>query len=228
MTSVAMILAAGRGTRMRHLTDHCPKPLLKVGGKTLIEYHIERLVGAGTERIIINTAYLGSRLPEALGNGERWGIVIDYSHEQELGLETAGGIINALPLLGDMPFIVVNGDVWTDYDFSHLVLPENKLGKLVLTDNPDHNLDGDFGIDQQGLLSLSALPRYTFSGISIYHPSFFTGLPVGFLPLREPLMKGIENKNLAAEYYPGEWHDIGTPERLAELDLKLNQSLPRK
>lgn len=221
MIKTAMILAAGRGTRMRELTDHCPKPLLKVAGKSLIEYHIEALAKAGIQRIVINTAYLGYMLEDDLGNGSRWGVKIIYSHEQELGLETAGGIINALPLLGDEAFIVVNGDVWSDYDFTQLHLDPPHLAKLVLVNNPEHNPVGDFGIDADSLLSLSASPRYTFSGISIYHPTFFAGLPTGFLPLREPLQQGIEKDCVAAEYYSGDWQDIGTPERLNELEQQL-------
>lgn len=216
-----MILAAGRGTRMRELTDNCPKPLLKVAGTSLIEYHIEALARAGIQHIVINTAYLGHMLEATLGDGSRWGVAIQYSHEQALGLETAGGIMNALPLLGDKPFIVVNGDVWSDYDFAQLNLDKQHLAKLVLVDNPAHNLEGDFGIDADSLLSLSSSPRYTFSGISIYHPSFFAGLPAGFLPLREPLQLGIKNGSVSAEHYSGDWQDIGTPERLLELEQQL-------
>ena len=216
-----MILAAGRGTRMRELTDNCPKPLLKVTEKSLIEYHIEALSAAGIKRIIINTAYLGYMLEEVLGDGSRWGVEIQYSHEQALGLETAGGIIHALPLLGEEPFIVVNGDVWSDYNFTQLNLDKNQLAKLVLVDNPAHNLEGDFGIDADMLLSVSALPRYTFSGISLYHPSFFDGLNTGFLPLREPIQKGLEKGCISGEYYSGDWQDIGTPERLLALQKQL-------
>lgn len=217
----AMILAAGRGTRMRELTDHCPKPLLEVAGKSLIEYHIQALAKAGIQHIVINTAYLGHMLEAALGNGSRWGVNIQYSHEQELGLETAGGIINALPLLGEEPFIVVNGDVWSDYDFAQLKLGDEYLAKLVLVNNPEHNPKGDFAIDADKLLSLAASPRYTFSGISIYRPRFFAGLPCGFLALREPLQQGIQNNSISAEHYAGDWQDIGTPERLAELEQQL-------
>ena len=212
-----MILAAGRGKRMGELTNNCPKPLLKVKGKTLIEYHIKALAAAGIKHIVINTAYLGYMLEETLGKGSRWDVVIKYSHEERLGLETAGGIINALPLLGKAPFIVVNGDVWSNYDFSQLSLSDKHLAKLILVNNPKHNSKGDFGIDEQGLLSLFALPRYTFSGISIYHPSFFEGFPIGFLALREPLQQGILKGCISAEHYLGDWQDIGTPERLFKL-----------
>ena len=217
-----MILAAGRGTRMRELTDNCPKPLLQVAGKSLIEYPIEALASAGIQRIVINTAYLGHMLEETLGDGSRWDIEILYSHEQALGLETAGGIINALPLLGQEPFIVVNGDVWSDYDFAQLSLGKNQLAKLVLVDNPAHNLEGDFAIDADKRLSLCALPRYTFSGIGIYHPSFFDGLSTGFRPLREPLQQGIDQGCVGATYYRGDWQDIGTPERLLALQQQLS------
>lgn len=220
-SKTAMILAAGRGSRMRELTDHCPKPLLKVAGKALIEYHIEALVRAGIQHIVINTAYLGQMLPAALGNGSRWGIRISYSHEQELGLETAGGIINALPLLGEQAFLVVNGDVWTDYNFAQLTLQEAHLAKLVLVNNPEHNPEGDFGIDADGLLSTTSQKRYTFSGIGIYHPQFFANLATGFLALREPLRARMQQDLVAAEVYDGEWQDIGTPERLTELNSRI-------
>lgn len=216
-----MILAAGRGTRMRELTDNCPKPLLRVAGKHLIEYHIQALAMASIQNIVINTAYLGHMLEATLGDGSRWGVNIKYSHEQELGLETAGGIINALPLLGDKPFIVVNGDIWSDYDFAQLTLGDEHLAKLILVDNPAHNPDGDFGLDADMLLNMSSLPRYTFSGISIYHPDFFEGLPNGFLALREPLRKGIQKACISADYYSGDWQDIGTPERLLKLEKQL-------
>ena len=221
MIKTAMILAAGRGTRMRELTDNCPKPLLKMAGTSLIEYHLHALAKAGIQRIIINTAYLGEMLEAALGDGSHWGVAIEYSRELELGLETAGGIIHALPLIGTEPFIVVNGDVWSDYDFAQLSLGPVHLAKLILVDNPAHNPEGDFGIDADDLLSLSALPRYTFSGISIYRPSFFADLPSGFLPLREPLQQGIAKGVVGAEYYSGKWQDIGTPERLSELERQL-------
>ncbi len=217
-----MLLAAGRGTRMGALTAHCPKPLLRAGGKHLIEHNIEKLAAAGMSRIIINTAYLGEQLPRALGDGQRYGVEIQYSHEHGQGLETAGGIIHALPLLGEQPFIVVNADIWTDYDFRQLHLRPGCTAHLLLVNNPAHNPAGDFGIDQRGLLSLSALPRLTFSGIGIYHPDFFAGLADGFLPLREPLRAAMQQAQVSAAHYLGQWHDIGTPERLAALDQQLS------
>lgn len=223
--TTVMILAAGRGKRMRPLTDSCPKPLLRVGGKRLIEHHLQRLAQAGFKRVVINTAHLGHMIPEALGDGSRYGVDIHYSHESGEGLETAGGIINALPLLGEQPFIVINGDVWTDYPFEQLSLAKGQLAKLVLVENPEHNRAGDFALHGEQVRQ-DGNDSYTFSGIGIYHPALFAGYPVDFIPLREPLFKAIAQGKVGGEVYRGEWLDIGTPERLQALDQQLGSTAP--
>jgi len=218
----AMILAAGRGERMRPLTDAMPKPLLAVAGKPLIVWHIERLVAAGFCEFVINHAYLGQQIEDALGNGQRWGVSIQYSAEG-IALETAGGIAKALPLLGDQPFLVVNGDVYTDYDFSRLLagLRAGALGHLVLVDNPPQHPQGDFGF-MDGEITVTAPVKRTFSGIGLYHPALFAQVPQGSSAKLAPvLIDAIHAGKLTAEYYGGVWHDIGTPERLAQLDQQL-------
>lgn len=213
----AMILAAGKGERMRPLTTHTPKPLLKVAGKRLIEYHLEALAKAGVERVVINTAWLAEQFEPALGDGSRYGLTITYSPEESEGLETAGGIVRALPLLGEAPFIVVNGDVWTDYNYS--LLPDNmeKMAHLVLVDNPAHHPEGDFALQQGSLLS-SGDECLTFSGIGVYNPLFFAGLDDGRRPLAPLLREAMAQHLVTGEYHSGVWLDIGTPERLASLD----------
>jgi MurNAc alpha-1-phosphate uridylyltransferase len=208
----AMILAAGLGTRMRPLTNHTPKPLLMVGGKPLIVWHIERLKRAGFSEIVVNVAYLGQKIIDYLGDGSEYGVKILFSDEQDEGaLETAGGIVKALPLLSE-PFLVVNGDVWTDFSYdSQFCLDEGALAHLVLIDNPAHNPDGDF------LLS-GTQERYTFSGIGYYSKAMFTDLEYGKQALAPLLFQAIEDTQLTTEYYGGRWYDIGTPERLASLD----------
>ncbi|MEK5750451.1 nucleotidyltransferase family protein [Acinetobacter variabilis] len=223
----AMILAAGLGNRMRPLTLHTPKPLLEVGGKPLIVWHIEKLAAMGVNEVVINTAWLGEKLAQALGDGSQFGVKILWSHEGE-GLETAGGIINALPLLGDEPFILVNGDVWTTMDFAPLLnveLGEN-LAHLVLVQNPEQHPNGDFILadgkaytfDQQ----ISG-ENLTFSGVSVIHPKMFAGLEAGKRPLA-PLLKAamLENK-IAASKLTGIWVDVGTPERLNALDSMIRE-----
>jgi len=217
----AMILAAGRGERMRPLTDKTPKPLLEVNGQRLIEYHIHALAAAGIKEIVINTAWLGEQIPEYLGDGSRYGVSIQYSNEGE-ALETGGGIFNALPLLGDDPFIIVNGDVWSDYEFGPLVALINagfdKLAHLVLVNNPPHNPQGDFSIEQGLLLNQKGEGAYTYSGVGIYHPKMFGDCSPGKFPLAPMLIAGMDGKQVSGEHYTGLWFDIGTPERLAELD----------
>lgn len=222
-----MILAAGLGNRMRPLTLHTPKPLLEVGGKPLIVWHIEKLAAMGVNEVVINTAWLGEKLAQALGDGSQFGVKILWSHEGE-GLETAGGIINALPLLGDEPFILVNGDVWTTMDFAPLLnveLGEN-LAHLVLVQNPEQHPNGDFTLadgkaytfDQQ----ISG-ENLTFSGVSVIHPKMFAGLEAGKRPLA-PLLKAamLENK-ISASKLTGIWVDVGTPERLNALDSMIRE-----
>ena len=212
----AMILAAGRGERMRPLTDNTPKPLLRVGGQALIEYHLYALAKAGVQDVVINYSWLGEKLVNALGKGDRYNINIQYSAEPGQPLETAGGIIQALPLLGDDPFIVVNGDIWTDYNFA--TLPESLTSDayLVLVKNPQHHPKGDFAIDENHYLL--DRPEYTFSGISVFTPRFFTMLDRRVVPLAPLLRAAIVKKKIKGELYTGQWWDVGTPERLIELD----------
>ena len=212
----AMILAAGLGSRMRPLTNNTPKPLLKIGGKPLIVWHIERLKEAGFSEIIINVAYLGQQIIDYLGDGSDYGVQLYFSDEQNEGaLETAGGIIKALPLLSDT-FLVVNGDIWTEYQFSNdFVLPSTVLAHLVLIDNPEHNLEGDFLLDGTD-------EKYTFSGIGYYSKKMFNELNYGKQGLAPLLFKAIDEKSLSSEHYAGVWHDIGTPERLEFLNKQLS------
>ena len=232
----AMILAAGRGERMRPLTDHTPKPLLKVGGKSLIVWHLERLVKAGFKEVVINHAHLGQQIEDALGDGSEWGLHIQYSAEKT-ALETAGGIANALHLLGSEPFLVVNGDTFTEIDFQQVAnhfksnaLQPNihegygsalNLAHLVLVSNPPQHPNGDFAIESD-LLKNSGAQMLTFSGMGVYHPDLFTDVMIGQPAKLAPLLrKAIDNNAATAEYYQGVWHDIGTPQRLAELDHTL-------
>ncbi|MDO9206467.1 N-acetylmuramate alpha-1-phosphate uridylyltransferase MurU [Methylotenera sp.] len=216
----AMILAAGRGERMRPLTDHTPKPLLKVGGKPLIVWHLERLAKAGFKEIVINHAHLGGLIEAALGNGSQWGLTIQYSPEK-IALETAGGIANALPLLGDEPFLVVNGDTFTEMDFAQLKLNPNNLAHLVLVDNPPQHPQGDFAI-QDGMLKNEGTQKLTFSGVGVYHPELFASIARGEPAKLAPLLRlAIAQNKATAEHYQGVWHDVGTPERLSMLDAQL-------
>lgn len=218
----AMILAAGRGERMRPLTDTTPKPLLMAGGKCLIEYHIEALATAGISELVINHAHLGEQIEQTLGSGERYGVIIQYSAEgQGQALETGGGIYKALPLLGNDPFIVVNGDVWTDYPFASLVDREVDLAHLVLVDNPSHNPEGDFHLRADGRVAGEGSPRLTFSGIGIYHPKLFVDCNPGAFPLAPLLRTAMAEGRVSGEYYGGQWLDIGTPQRLQSLDQDL-------
>ncbi len=218
----AMILAAGRGERMRPLTDLTPKPLLQVAGRRLIEYHIHNLVGAGIRELVINHAHLGDQIEAILGDGSRYGATIQYSVEQQ-ALETAGGIFNALPLLGDKPFIVVNGDVWCDYPFQRLLKNITGLAHLVLVNNPPHHSQGDFVLEGAKVKS-EGETRLTFSGISILKPELFAACQPGAFPLAPLLRQAMQNDKVSGEHYTGEWWDIGTPERLKALDQKLRQA----
>ena len=221
----AMILAAGHGERMRPLTDRIPKPLLLAGGKPLIVWHIERLMCAGFRDLVINHAYLGKQIEAALGNGERFGVSIQYSPEGE-ALETAGGIANALPLLGEAPFLVVNGDIYTDYDFSGLQdeLDETLLAWLVLVNNPEHNRGGDFALAGDRITEHGTV-LHTFSGIGVYRPELFTGIAHGSKARLAPLLRtAMRSGKVGGEYYGGCWVDVGTPQRLAELDSILNET----
>lgn len=211
----ALILAAGRGERMRPLTDHTPKPLLRAGGRALIEYHLSALVAAGFTDIVINHAHLGAQIEQALADGRRYGARIRYSAESE-ALETGGGIANALPLLGDAPFLVVNGDIWTDYPYAHLSPPAG-LAHLVLVDNPSHHPGGDFALDGERVCEQGE-PMLTFSGIGIYRPQLFAGCRPGKFPLAPLLRRAMAQGAVSGEYYAGRWFDVGTPQRLQQLD----------
>jgi len=218
-----MLLAAGRGERMRPLTDAAPKPLLVVGGKRLIEYHLERLAAAGFREVVINTAWLGDMIEAVLGDGARLGLAITYSHERPEALETGGGIFNALPLLGSAPFLLVNGDVWSDVDFGALRRepPAGSLAHLVLVPNPPQHPRGDFVLDR-GLVMEGEGTRYTYSGIGIYRPELFAGCAPGKFPLLPLLRRAIAAQRLSGEVHTGRWYDIGTVERLQLLDAQLS------
>jgi N-acetyl-alpha-D-muramate 1-phosphate uridylyltransferase len=219
----AMILSAGRGERLRPLTDHTPKPLLKAGKYRLIEYLIQSLVAAGFNDLVINTAHLAEQFQETLDNGQQFGANIRYSAEPKDGLETAGGIINALPLLGEEPFLIVNGDIWTDFPFELLNgfnLSTGSLAHLVLVNNPEHNLKGDFSLSA-GNINHSDKMRYTYSGIGIYHPKLFSGFEVQRLALKPVLLEAIEQQQVSGQLYEGTWSDIGTIERLQQLNYQL-------
>ncbi|NEX22343.1 nucleotidyltransferase family protein [Thiorhodococcus mannitoliphagus] len=218
----AMILAAGRGNRMRPLTDHTPKPLLRAGGKPLIAYHIERLAGAGIRDLVINHAHLGAQIEQALGDGSEFGVSIRYSPEAE-ALETGGGIFNALSLLGDAPFLVVNGDVWTDIDPARLQMRATDLAYLVLVDNPPHNPSGDFALTGDRVQPEGS-PKLTFSGVGLYDPKLFDGCQPGAFPLAPLLRDAMAKGKVGGQHHRGQWLDIGTPERLAELDLRLTHA----
>lgn len=214
-----MILAAGKGTRLRPLTDTCPKPLIKIKQKPLIVYHLENLAKCGITQIVINLFHLGEEIRNYLGRGEKWGVEISYSVEPSL-LEVGGGISNALPLLGENPFIIVNGDIWVDYPFDKLPSDPVGLGHLVLVDNPAHHPNGDFVLGHNQSLSREiSEKRYTYSGIAVLRPELFEGCQKGTCFKLAPLFdQAIERKQLFGEHYSGNWFDIGTLERLQNLE----------
>ncbi|MFA5370687.1 MAG: nucleotidyltransferase family protein [Sideroxydans sp.] len=228
----AMILAAGRGERMRPLPDHTPKPLLQAGGKPLIVWHIERLVRAGITDLVINHAHLGAQIEQTLGDGSQYGAHIRYSDEGT-ALETAGGIAFALPLLDDEPFAVINGDIYCDYDFAHLpalaeqMKPGQDNAHLVMVDNPAHHPQGDFALQNERIVPPSSIlgpqsPNLTFSGIGLYHPGLFGKIPRGSkAPLAPLLREQIALGRVSGKHHRGVWADIGTPQRLHELDKQL-------
>jgi N-acetyl-alpha-D-muramate 1-phosphate uridylyltransferase len=216
----AMILAAGRGERMRPLTDHTPKPLLRVHGTPLIERHISGLVRAGIPRIVINLAWLGSQMRDYLGNGARFGAQISYSDEQARALETAGGIFRALPHLLPGPFAVVNGDIFTDFPYQTLALAAAHDAHLVLAPNPPQHPQGDFGLEG-GMAVPQAAQLHTFTGIAVYRVAFFSGCLDGVFPLKPLLLRSMAAQRCSAELYKGLWEDVGTPERLAQLNAKM-------
>ncbi len=216
----AMILSAGRGERMRPLTDTLPKPLLEVDDKPLIVYHIEKLARNGFDEIVINIAHLGEKIVESLGDGSAWNVKITYSDERDEGaLESAGGIKKALPLLGENTFLVVNADVWCDYEFDSKFELGNDLAHLILVKNPEHNEGGDFGLNGTKVLN-SSDKMFTFSGIGYYSPKLFENLAYGKLALAPLLRETITKVKISGEVYIGVWKDIGTPQRLQEVNEK--------
>lgn len=217
----AMILAAGRGERMLPLTREKPKPLLMVGGMPLLEHHILNLKAAGFGHLVVNAAHLAQQIVDFCGDGSRWGVRIEVSLEDE-PLETAGGIANALPLLGAAPFAVINGDIWCDYPFNqlHSRLPPDAGAYLVLVPNPSHNPTGDFAL-MDGRVALSGAQTLTFSGVAVYSPGFFTGVDIAKAPLKPLLDAAILADRVRGERYPGTWIDVGTPQRLMDLDHAL-------
>lgn len=219
----AIVLAAGRGERMRPLTDSTPKPLLPVGGKPLIRWHLDALARAGVRDIVINLSWLGSQISAALGDGREIGLRIRYSEEGSPPLETGGGIFKALPFLGPEPFLVVNGDVWCDFDFTSLRLEPGADARIVLVPNPPQHPRGDFALDGDAVVE-NERDRATYSGIGVYRPEFFAGCEPGRFPLAPLLRRAIAAKRLKGELYGGRWHDIGTPERLATLDRELRSA----
>ncbi len=212
----AMILAAGRGERMRPLTDTTPKPLLKIGDKTLIEHHLVNLSENGFKQVVINLSYLGNQIQEALGDGERYGVSIIYSDEGADALETGGGIYQSLPLLGNEPFVVVNADIWCAYPIKPVIIHAGDLAHLILVDNPPQHLGGDFFLSGDKL-SMHEGRRLTFSGIGYYRPELFEGSRPGKFPLAPLLHKAISDKQVSGTHYTGQWSDIGTPDRLQHL-----------
>ena len=214
----AMILAAGRGERLRPLTDSLPKPLLRIGGKPLIAWHLERLAQAGFTAVVINTAWLRDLIVKALGDKSAGGLHIHYSHEGEQALETGGGICKALPLLGNAPFLVVNGDVFCDHPLRFRALAPGCLAHLVLVANPDHHPEGDFGL-ADGRVTLAGA-RHTFSGIGVYHPALFAGITERIFPLAPLLSKAVADGKVTGELWCGEWHDVGAPDRYVALTAK--------
>jgi len=216
-----MILAAGRGERMRPLTDERPKPLLRVNGIPLIEHHIEALVRGGIRDIVINLAWLGSQIRDWIGDGTKYGIQVSYSDEGPEALETGGGVFRALPLLGDAPFWLINGDVFCAYDYGARSLADRMLGHLIMVPNPRHNATGDFSL-VDGKVTQRAARTLTYAGIAVLHPDLFAGAVDGKFPLVPLLNDAIGRGALSCELFGGRWFDVGTPERLAALDRLLS------
>jgi MurNAc alpha-1-phosphate uridylyltransferase len=214
----AMLLAAGYGNRLRPLTDHTPKPLVSIGGKPLIVHHLEKLAKAGFRDVVINLGHLGAKIPEALGDGSSWGLSIAYSDEGPEPLETGGGLTKALPLLGDEPFAVVNGDVWCDLDFSTIpkTLPQGDLATLYLVPKPDWRERGDFSISQSRVVETDS-PEFLYAGIAIYHPNILEGAKVEKFSIVPRLKDAISRNLIGGILFDGEWDDVGTPERLSGL-----------
>ena len=223
----AMILAAGRGERLRPLTDSTPKPLLNAGSKLLIEHHLHKLSAAGFNDVLINIGHLGQQIIDHLGDGSRYQLAIHYSDERSAVLETGGGIVKALPLLKSDPFLVINGDTWTDIDLSLLPDKIDRLAHLVVVKNPGHHLQGDFSV-QEGLVKekVNQQPTWTYSGMAVFCHAFFDQCKEERFPLAPLLHKYIANEQVTGEVYDGRWFDIGTRERLDELNQILMDQLP--
>ena len=231
----ALIFAAGLGERMRPLTDKTPKPLLPVGGKPLIEWHLEKLAAAGVHYVVINTSHLADQFPDALGDGSRWDLRIRYAYEGTTPLETGGGMLNALPLLGSEPFIAVNGDIWTDADFAALPPEPAGLAHLLLVDNPPQHPAGDFVLDAHGLVQSHGADKLTFSGIGVYRHALLQNwrAMIGDAPGTEikpprfklaPLLRAaMEHGQISGSQHRGAWTDVGTPQRLAQLESELRR-----
>ena len=230
----ALIFAAGLGERMRPLTEHTAKPLLMAGGKPLVVWHLERLAAIDVRYVVINTSHLAEQFPETLGDGSRWGLRLRYAYEGPTPLETGGGMLNALPLLGPEPFIAVNGDIWTDADFAALPTEPGGLAHLLMVDNPLHHPDGDFVLAADGRLGDQGQPRLTFSGVGVYRPELLAGWRATVGETAESVMKpprfklapvlraAMAQGTISGSRHPGAWTDVGTPERLATLDAALN------
>jgi MurNAc alpha-1-phosphate uridylyltransferase len=220
----ALIFAAGRGERMRPLTDATPKPLLAVGGKPLIAWHLEKLAAVGVRDVVINTSWLAPQFPQALGDGARWGLRIAYAYEGETALETGGGMLNALPLLGDAPFFAINGDVWTDYDFARLPRSPHGLAHLVVIPLPEFREAGVFESALATLLPADDGRLHTLAGIGVYRPALLQGMDPGRFSVVPRLTQAIIEQGATAEVHHGAWWDVGTPERLAALDQSLREA----
>ena len=220
MITHALIFAAGRGERMRPLTEHTPKPLLEVGGKRLIEWHLEKLAACGVRDVVVNTSHLAGQFPAALGDGARFGLRIAYSFEGSEPLETGGGMLRALPLLGPGPFLAVNGDVWSDVDLS--TLPQNPVGlaHLVMVENPPQHPLGDFVL-RDGLLFDEPVPRLTFAGIGVYRPELVAGHAPGKFSVVPSLRAAMATGRVSGQLHQGRWTDVGTPQRLSDLQRSL-------
>lgn len=226
----ALIFAAGLGERMRPLTDHTPKPLLSAGGKPLIVWHLEKLAAMGIRDVVINISWLAAQFPQALGDGGRWGLRLHWSHEGPAPLETGGGMLHARPLLGDEPFLLVNGDIWTDYDFTRLPTAPTGLAHLVLVDPPAHKTHGDFALGDDGIVRAEGARQLTYAGLGVYRPALLddwraiigetAGAPPRFM--LAPLLRAhMPEGAITGEYWGGRWTDVGTPERLRQLDAEL-------
>ena len=228
----ALIFAAGLGERMRPLTNHTPKPLLVAGGKPLIAWHLEKLAAMGIRDVVINTSWRADQFPATLGDGGRWGLRLHYSYEGSEPLETGGGMWHALPLLGEAPFLLVNGDIWTDYDFTRLPREPAGLAHLVMVERPDHATHGDFALDSDGHVRADGAMRLTYAGLGVYRPQLLDGWKdiAGDIDTSDgkprfrlaPILKAhMPFNRISGEYHAGRWTDVGTPERLARLDTEL-------